>query len=116
MKKQLFSIIFLMLFTFTAGAQKSFTLFKQVRYKNTPTNLLPFLQPFALANANNLLDVNNMPRQSGIDSFANTCMGVAPINMDLESWPYYPDAQLTTTINNFNTVINYFKESIILKL
>ena len=109
MKKHLFIIIFLMLFAFTAGAQKSFTLFKQVRYKNTPTSLLPFLQPFALANANNLLDANNTPRQSGIDSFANTCMGVAPINMDLESWPYYPDPALASTIDSFNTVISYFK-------
>ncbi|MDQ2864115.1 MAG: hypothetical protein M3R50_10820, partial [Bacteroidota bacterium] len=110
MKNKLLCVAYLLLITMTAGAQKSFTLFKQVRYNNTPTSLLPFLQPFALANEKNLLQPDKQTiRKSGIDSFANTCMGTAPINMDLETWAYYPDATLANTIDSFNKVINYFK-------
>ena len=111
MKNKFTYVACLMLITLTAGAQtKSFQLFKQVRYKNTPTSLLPFLQPFALANENNLLQPDRQTiRKSGVDSFANTCMGTDPINMDLETWAYYPTATLYKTIDSFNKVINYFK-------
>jgi hypothetical protein len=110
MKNKFICVAYLMLIAMSAGAQKSFTLFKQVRYKNTPTSLLPFLQPFALANENNLLQSDKQTiRKSGIDSFANTCIGAAPINMDLETWAYYPTATLNKTIDSFNKVINYFK-------
>jgi hypothetical protein len=111
MKNKLCCVACLMFFAMSAGAQtKSFTLFKQVRYNKTPTSLLPFLQPFALANENNLLQTDKQTiTKSGIDSFANTCMGTDPINMDLETWAYYPTATLNKTIDSFNKVINYFK-------
>ncbi len=111
MKNKFTYLAFLMLIAISAGAQtKSFKLYKQVRYKNTPASLLPFLQPFAIANQNNLTDLStNLPRQSGIDSFALTCQPGVPVCLDLETWPYYPDPALTTTINNFLTTINYFK-------
>ncbi|MEO9021429.1 MAG: T9SS type A sorting domain-containing protein [Ginsengibacter sp.] len=111
MKNKWICVAYLMLMAISAGAQsKSFKLYKQVRYKNTPTSLMPFLQPFVIANQNNLTDLStNLPRQSGIDSFALTCQPGVPVCLDLETWPYYPSADLTNTINNFLTTISYFK-------
>ena len=111
MKNKLLYLACLLIFVVSASAQtKSFILFKQVRYNKTPTSLLPFLQPFALANENNLLEADRQTiRKSGIDSFANACLGTNPVNMDLETWAYYPTATLNKTIDSFNKVINYFK-------
>ncbi|MEO6916072.1 MAG: hypothetical protein ABI151_10800, partial [Chitinophagaceae bacterium] len=104
-------LAFSMLIALSANAQsKPFKLYNQVRYNQTPASLLPFLQPIKLAGENMLLNVaDSLPNQTAIQNFALTCPPGVPVDLDLETWPFYPDAKLTKTINKFLTTITYFK-------
>lgn len=113
MKNKFTCLAFLMLIAISVGAQsKPFKLFNQVRYNQTPASLLPFLQPIKLTGDNVLLNAaDSTPNQTAIQNFALTCPPGVPVDLDLETWPYYPDSKLTSTINKFLTTINYFKSA-----
>ncbi len=109
MKNKFTYFAFFMLIAIATEAQ-SFKLFHQVRYNNTPSNLSPYLSPFKISNESVLLNASDStPNQAAIQSFALTCPAGVPVCLDLETWPYYPNAKLTSTINKFLTTIDYFK-------
>lgn len=92
-----------------APKTKDFLLFHLVRYRNTPVDLMPYLHPTKIANEKMLLDQDGFPNSHAIEAFAKTCPPHVPVTLDLESWPYWPDAKLTNTIDNFLMVIGSFK-------
>lgn len=110
MKNKLLFIAWLMLITVSAGAQSTpFKLFHQVRYSNTPATLSPYLLPLKISNESVLLNPDSTPNQIAIQNFALTCPAGVNVCLDLETWPYFPNSKLTTTINRFLTTISYFK-------
>ena len=111
MKTKIGGLVFLMLFTLFAGAQpKSFNLYNQVRYNNSPKSLMPLLLPIKIASEKQLLNTDNLPDQAAITSFAGTCPAGELVTLDLETWNYYGSA-LTSTVNNLINSINYFKNA-----
>lgn len=90
---------------------KDFILFNLVRYNNTPSDLMPYLHPTKIANESMLLNADGSPDITAIKNFANTCEDRIPVTLDLETWPYYPQAELDKTVGNFLTVIKAFRSA-----
>lgn len=113
MKNRLVSLAFVMLFATGAGAQsKSFNLYNQVRFSGSPNSLLPLLLPLKIANETQLLNPSDStPNATAIANFAMQCPAGVVVTLDLETWPYYPAAKLTNTINRFLSTISYFKSA-----
>ncbi len=111
MKNKIGTLAFILLFSIGVGAQsKSFNLYNQVRYSGSPTSLLPYLLPIKIANESQLLNASDStPNEAAIENFAAQVPPGELVTLDLETWPYYPAAQLTSTINRFLTSISYFK-------
>jgi hypothetical protein len=102
-------VFFIFWVSFVNAQQKHFVLYHLVRYKNTPANLSPYLQPTKIASEHILLNADNTPDVAAIKAFAALCPPGVLTTLDLETWPYYPAEKLSKTIDYFLTALKAFK-------
>lgn len=105
MRKICIYVTVLCLNSYTVYAQ--FTLFNWVRYKNTPENLSPYLQPLGLS-MQNLTTPDNKLDTSALQAFTVSLYGVRKIvTLDIETWSYAKDS-LTETIRRYINATDIF--------
>lgn len=106
MKKVFFLVLFL-LGLFMEG-KTQFKLFSWVRYKNTPEDLTPYLQPIGLS-LQNLTNPDNTLNELAMTKFSVSQYGVRPIvTLDIETWSHHKDS-LTETVNRYVRSIEVFR-------
>jgi len=106
MMRKFLCAVFIFLDAYAASAQ--FTLFNWVRYKNTPENLQPYLQPIGLS-FQNLTKPDNRLDTSKLQAFTVSRYGMRDIvTLDIETWSYAKDS-LNETIHRYINAVDIFR-------
>jgi len=91
-------------------AQKKFTIFNAIHYRNTPDLSSQSLHQLNLIYEAHLLDGNKQPSEDSIRKAALKANNGAPVTLDIEAWSF-ESGDIDETIRKYEQTIHTFKQA-----